>query len=192
MLFWEDDVLASWIKEKTEGYELLIKTRKGRKRKLGDYKFIPPSGHQITINAELDKWTSFFVLTHELAHMFTRLNFESIVKPHGSEWKSVFSLLIEETVAMYPNQFQEALFLHAKRPTANLFLDEKLHQLFFPQPSGENQTALYNLNVQDAFIFRQRTFEIIEKKRKRYLCRDLRNRKLYLINSHATIERNTT
>ena len=63
---------------------------KTRDSKLGDYRFSPQKGHQITVNHNLNPYSFLVTYLHEVAHLLTYQTYKNKVLPHGNEWKKAF------------------------------------------------------------------------------------------------------
>ena len=70
---------------------LVVKIKKERKTRHGDYRRLPNGKHQITINSNLNAYRFLITLIHEVAHFETYKAYGKMIKPHGLEWKLVFS-----------------------------------------------------------------------------------------------------
>ena len=83
--------IAIWIIE----FDFKLKITKERSTKLGDYTS-PRDGlnHTITINHNLNQYSFFITLVHEIAHLHTFNQFKNRVNPHGEEWKQSFRVLM--------------------------------------------------------------------------------------------------
>src|SRR5690606_41650986 len=79
--------VINWLKEEN----IIIKILPSRQTKLGDYKFLKSHNkHQIKIDDNLKSHAFFFVLTHEIAHMFVYKKFKNRLLPHGKGLKLIF------------------------------------------------------------------------------------------------------
>lgn len=140
------DTIAEWIYK----YNFKLKIKKSRSSKEGDY--TPPysgKNHVITINRDLNKYAFLITLMHEIAHLVTWEKYRGKVNPHGREWKSEYSKLLNFILslnnslpngegrggALFPSEISSALHRHMQRPSAascsdlNLFRTLKKHDL---------------------------------------------------------------
>ncbi|MBQ0787816.1 MAG: SprT-like domain-containing protein, partial [Oceanihabitans sp.] len=69
---------------------LVVKVKKERKTRHGDYRKLPNNKHQITINANLNSYRFLITLIHEIAHLEAFTKYGRFIKPHGKEWKQTF------------------------------------------------------------------------------------------------------
>ena len=71
-----------------------LKIVKERVTRHGDYKRKPDGTHEITVNANLNKYRFLITLIHEIAHLVTFQKYGVKLKPHGKEWKFTFQRLM--------------------------------------------------------------------------------------------------
>ena len=119
------DTIAEWIYK----YNFKLKVKKSRSSKEGDY-MSPHDGknHVITINYDLNKYAFLVTLIHEIAHLTTWEKYKGRVNPHGSEWKSEYSRLlnyfltkekvVSEEKKIFPKEIFIALQKHMQSPSA--------------------------------------------------------------------------
>lgn len=169
------------------GHPCHIKITQNRRSKLGDFRLMPNHSHQITINGNLEPLLFFFILTHEIAHLLA-FHKKRNISPHGKEWKEVFGKLLLESIEIYPENLQILLSNFAENPKANFMSSPELVK-YFDKEHSENQTYVENLHIGEQFIYQSHTYQVEEKKKKRYLCRNLHNSKRYLFKSCARVEK---
>lgn len=177
----------SFIKKWLEGHICLIKITKSRNSKLGDYRLMPDKSHKITINGNLPPELFFFVFTHEIAHLLAFYEKRNIA-PHGTEWKNTFRKLILESLSVYPPDCQILLKHFSKNPKANYMSSPELVK-YFDTKHLDNKDYIENLLIGEEFIYQTHTYRVEEKKKKRYLCKNLGTGRLYLFKSCARVER---
>ncbi len=120
---------------------------------------------------------------HELAHKVCYDRFQGKVSSHGKEWKSIFVDLLKEA-------------------KGRLDLTEELESVFNqtilnPKASGDDfemvdkdQIVVSDLAPETQFELKSgRSFQLIKKRRTRFLCTDLSNGKLYAVSGKAQVER---
>lgn len=159
-----------------------------RRSKLGDYRLLPDGSHQITINSGLNEEFFFFVLTHEIAHLLAFHQNRRIL-PHGKEWKSTFRNLILETIFVYSEKLQPLLKEFSKNPKANFMSAPTLVKYFDNRPDDDS-FYVEDLQVGDQFIYQSEAYQVEEKKKKRYLCKNLSTGRQYYFRTCAKIEKN--
>ena len=73
---------------------LVVKVKKERKTRHGDYRRLPNGNHQITVNSNLNHYRFLITLIHEIAHFEAYSRYGRTIKPHGLEWKRTFQHLM--------------------------------------------------------------------------------------------------
>ena len=98
---------------------LVVKVKKERKTRHGDYRRLPSGKHQITINSNLNPYRFLITLIHEIAHFETYKSYGKKIKPHGPEWKSVFQQLMLGFLRpeVFPSDVLPLLASHFKKPS---------------------------------------------------------------------------
>ena len=164
-----------------------LKITRNRQSKLGDYRRLPNQSHQITINGTLDPELFFFVMTHELAHLIAFHDKRNIL-PHGTEWKSTFRDLLLESILVYSEELQPIIRVFSKNPKANFMSSPDLVK-YFDKKRNIDQTYVEDLEIGSCFIYLQHHYQIEERKKKRYLCKNLHTGRSYLFKSCARVEK---
>ncbi len=173
--------------------DIHLKITRGRSSKTGDFR--PPQKGKpciITVNGNLNPYTCLITLVHEVAHYQVYRGKHVTINPfkkyrrytpHGREWKETFRLLMFEylTEEVFPPNVLDALIIYMENPTASTFADQRLMRELakYDGPSGLVTVE----SLPDNTIFKTtsgRRFRKIGKKRTRYLCYCLDNRKQYL------------
>ena len=171
-----------------------LKVVSERTSKSGDFR--PSHGSQpsrITVNGNLNPYAFLITLVHELAHYYVYRSKHVLTPlfgkgrkrytPHGREWKETFRSLMWEyqTVDVFPADVLDALFDYMQNPTASTFANQRLMRELakYDEPSGLVTVE----SLPDNALFQTTTgrrFRKIGKKRTRYLCYCLDNRRQYL------------
>ena len=71
-------------------YHVHLKIVNERQTRHGDYRRHPDGFHQITVNANLNKYRFLMTLIHEIAHLVAFEKYGRNILPHGTEWKITF------------------------------------------------------------------------------------------------------
>ncbi|GGG44371.1 SprT-like domain-containing protein [Epilithonimonas arachidiradicis] len=179
--------LKKWFAD----YFIHIKITKNRNSKLGDYRKLPDKSHQITVNSTLDKQLFFFVLTHELAHLIAFENFNFRISAHGKEWKDTFKEMLLESIDIYTDDLKPIIKRFSKNPKANFMASPELVRYFHIEDPEDRFIFVEDLSVKDNFHYKGDKYEILEKKKKLYLCINLNNSKKYLFRPLAKVEKLT-
>lgn len=178
--------IENWL----QPYPFIIKIKKERNTKLGDYrKPLQGKPQIITVNHNMSKELCLLTLTHEIAHLIAfQKNSNKKILPHGAEWKHTFSEMILETIKLYNIDLQKLLLKFSQNPKASFLADIKLAQYFMLQENPNVQT-LESLSDNDTFWFSKKQYQRLKKQKIRYLCKELSSGKMYLISPLAAIQK---
>jgi hypothetical protein len=165
--------LKKWFAD----YYIHIKITKNRNSKLGDYRKLPDKSHQITVNSTLDKQLFFFVLTHEMAHLIAFEKFNNRISAHGKEWKDTFREMLLESIDIYTDDLKPIIRRFSSNPKANFMASPELVRYFHIENPEDQFVFVEDLSVKDNFHYKGDQYEILEKKKKLYLCINLNNSK---------------
>lgn len=173
---------------KKHGFEFKIK--KSRKTKLGDYRYDSKTKkHVISINNDLNQYSFLITYLHEVAHLLTFQKHGNRVAPHGKEWKNEFKMVTLPMLRpeIFPDGVIRAFSGYMRNPKASSCSDPRLLKALQPY-DGNPGTFLSDLRAGELFDFQGRIFQVVEKKRTRYICLEKKSNKKYLISGHATID----
>lgn len=184
-------VIARWVVR----YDFKLKITRGRNSKLGDYR-APLNGgnHIITINHNLNKYSFFITLVHEVAHLVTFNKHRDRVMPHGQEWKQEYKELMREfmSAGIFPTDVLLALQKYLVNPAASSCSDADLLRVlkrYDEAHSNGHLTFVEKLPFKAIFKYNNdRLFEKGERVRTRYKCRDLKTGDLYFFHALAEVE----
>tara|TARA_B100001175_G_C19489206_1_gene631637 strand:- start:233 stop:811 length:579 start_codon:yes stop_codon:yes gene_type:complete len=155
-----------------------------RKSKLGDYKYnYHQKSHSISINIDLSEVQFLITFIHELAHKKCFERYSNRVASHGKEWKTIFvELLSQARGQLMLTKDSEAIFTrNILEPKATFTKLDKRE---------ENDVLVLDLDIESKFELRSgRRFQLIKKRRTRYLCADLNNGQLYTVLGITPIKR---
>ena len=173
---WE--IVNQWFRQD----DLAFRLSRSRRTKLGDYRFDPKSKMSVvSVNQDLNLYSFLITLTHEYAHYLVFKNYGRKVSPHGVEWKRSFGALLVQLSELkcFPEALSPIVLAHAHKPKASSNGDERLYRALLKY-NDEEVVHLMDLNIGQEFRFKKRLFQSVEKRRSRYLCLDLENKKKYL------------
>ena len=166
-------------------YDFNLKITSHRNTKHGDFRAAINKNqkHRISVNGDLNKYTFLITLVHEIAHLIVWEKYKRKAKPHGSEWKSQYSILMDTFLFsdVFPSDIFSALSKHIKNPTASSTTDIRL----FKTLNNYNQKKSELVYVEDIkenqnFLLADgRQFRKIEKLRKRHKCICLNDNRIY-------------
>lgn len=171
--------------------EVHLKIVNERMTRHGDYRRHESGKHQITVNANLNKYRFLITLIHEIAHLVAFHKYGRKIKPHGLEWKKTFQYLMVPFIRpeIFPNHLLPLIARHFKNPTASSDTDATL-SLALKQFDDKNEKT-YIFEVPYASYFRIHNGKIFKKgaqRVKRFECIETSSGKIYLFNPNAEVE----
>ncbi|HET8754091.1 MAG TPA: SprT-like domain-containing protein [Salinimicrobium sp.] len=177
--------------ELIERHHIHLKIVNERKTRHGDYRKLPQGAHQITVNANLNKYRFLITLIHEIAHLSAFESYGRMIKPHGPEWKKVFQSLMLPFIRpeIFPSEVLPYIARHFKNPKASSDTDAKLSVVLkkFDLPNDKNY--IYELPQGSTFrIYNGKVFKMGIRRVKRYECVELNTGKIYLFQPNAEVE----
>jgi hypothetical protein len=172
--------LANEILDVLKNKNVQLTITKKRSTKLGDYRR-PNSKvkyHRISVNGSLNKYSFLITLVHELAHLEVFENFKSNILPHGIEWKNTFGQMLGNLLVrnIFPDDISKELANYAQNPKASSVSDVG------------NQPILNDLPGQAVFQIGKKIFQKGQKRRTRFLCKELTTNKMYVVSGLAEIK----
>lgn len=172
-------------------YGVNLKIVNERVTRHGDYRKDIKGYHQITVNANLNKYRFLITLLHEIAHLAAFEKYGRNIKPHGREWKATFQHLMLPFIRpeIFPNQLLPLLARHFKNPKASSDTDATLSIALkqFDEKSDKN----YIFEIPYGSQFRIHNGKIFRKgaqRVKRFECVEISTGKIYLFNPNAEVE----
>jgi SprT protein len=168
-----------------------LKLTKRRQTKVGDFTSRKSALHpRITLNHDLNPHTFLITYIHEVAHHYVHKMHGHKVDPHGEEWKNAFKELmrpmLQETT--FPPEILHELRRHMANPKASSFADTDLTKVLRQYDKGfEQLVVLSEIPEGSLFSIRGRFFKKGILKRTRYLCRELKSKRQYLVPSDAEV-----
>ncbi len=156
-----------------------------RKSVLGDYRnAVHGKNHRITVNGTLNKYAFLITLLHELAHMLTYEKFGHRVNAHGKEWKRIYGSMLANFVnqKIFPPDIEKELRHSLANPAASSCAEEGLTRMLrnYDEPKT-NLKLIEELPTGTLFKIKDgRIFEIGERLRKRYRCKEKDTGAVYL------------
>ena len=180
---------VDYVKSLIYSENIVIKLKKTRKTKHGDFSVNKNGLRLITINESLNKYRFLITLIHEISHYFTFKNYGKYIKPHGVEWKNTFRSLLLPVINsdVFPNDVLKTLAAYTKNPKASTDTDLNLSLTLNKYNTNQSE---YVSSLSNGTVFKasnDRTYIMIKKLRKRYECMDVLTKKLYLFSPNVSI-----
>ena len=167
----------------------LVVTRK-RITKHGDFRVLPKGMHQITVNEMPNPYRFLITTVHEIAHLVTYKDFGLGIKPHGKEWKYTYRKIMLPflTAEIFPEELLKVLQLHFRNPKASSDTDSQLALVLNKFDPENKKNYIFELEKGAVFeIHNGRRFIRGERRTKRYECKELEGKRLYLFSPHAQV-----
>lgn len=190
------EVLQKYIAEKAIPLvEFLIKKHKinlkivsQRQTKHGDFRTFANGRTQITVNNNLNKHQFLLTLIHEIAHHVTHIKFGR-VQPHGKEWKTVFQHLMLPFLQpdIYPKNILPYLAHYLRNPKASTDSDVNLSLALRGGVAETGKIFIFEVPNESIFQFKNILYKRGVKRRTRYECLNLSNKKVYLFNQNVEV-----
>ena len=194
------DVLSKYLPEHAVQtcFELIkansvhLKIVNERQTRHGDYRKGISGKHEITVNANLNKYRFLITLVHEIAHLAAFEKFGRNIKPHGNEWKITFQRLMIPFIRpeIFPHSVLPLVANHFRNPTASSDTDARL--AFALKQFDERKTDIHFMHeVPNGSFFRIKNGRIFQKKAlrvKRYECLEVQSGRTFLFNANAEVE----
>ena len=179
-------LVEKWISQ----LSILVKIKKSRNSKLGDFRVNKKGEYLISINDDLNKFAFLITLTHEIAHAFVWEKYKRRVSPHGKQWKATFKEMMLNFLNsdIFPDNILRVLSKHLKNPKASTISDYALSNTLRKYDDGKQ---LILSEIPDGSIFSTlsgKQFIKLNKLRKRYKCKAIDSEKIYLFNPLAVID----
>lgn len=163
-----------------------------RQTRHGDYRKALNGKHEITVNANLNKYRFLITLVHEISHLVAFEKFGRHIKPHGTEWKYTFQRLMIPYIRpeIFPHQLLPLIANHFKNPTASSDTDARL--AYALKQFDERKPDIHYIHeVPSGSFFRIKNGRIFQKKglrTKRYECLEIKTGRLFLFNANTEVE----
>lgn len=162
-----------------------------RKTRHGDYRILSGGMHQITVNANLNKYRFLITLIHEIAHLLAFERFGRNIKPHGIEWKRTFQKLMLPFIRpeIFPAQLLPLIARHFKNPRASSDTDAHLSVALKQFDEENDKNYIFEIPPGGIFrIYNGKVFKKGERRIKRYECVEVKTGRIYLFQPNAEVE----
>ncbi|CAL2086694.1 SprT-like family protein [Tenacibaculum sp. 190524A02b] len=169
-------------------HQINLKVVGQRQTKHGDFRRLPNGKMLITVNNNLNPYQFLLTLVHEIAHHVTYQKFGR-VQPHGKEWKTVFQHLMLPFLKpeIYPLEILPFLANYLKNPKASTDTDVKLSLALRGGMAESGKNFIFEVPNGSIFQFKNTLYKRGSKRRTRYECLNLNNKRVYLFNQNAEV-----
>lgn len=170
-------------------HNFILKIVNQRQTKHGDFRQLSNGKFQITVNNNLNIFQFLLTLIHEIAHHVTHQKFGR-VQPHGKEWKAVFQHLMLPFLhpEIYPKEILPFLADYLKNPKASTDSDVNLSLALRGNVAEKGKDFIFNIPFGELFIFKGILYKKGNKRRTRFECLNMTNKKIYLFNQNTEVE----
>lgn len=157
----------------------------------GDYRKGINGKHEITVNANLNKYKFLITLIHEISHLVAFEKFGRNIKPHGEEWKYSFQILMVPFIRpeIFPQSLLPLIARHFKNPTASSDTDATLSLALKQYDEQNDKNYIFEIPYGSVFrISNGKIFKKIAQRVKRFECIEINSGRIYLFNPNAEVE----
>ena len=186
---------VDWVYNYLNRYKVHFHITRERTSKLGDYRW--PQGnhnfHEISVNGDLNPYMFLWVLLHEAAHLETHLKYKRVAA-HGHEWQAEYAALLRENIHFFPAEVHASIALYASRIPLTRAVGRRIEEMLHRYDKGFDATVLHLDDLPAGSLFRLKRkpellFRSQEKRRTRWLCKEVATRRQYTVNGSAEVEK---
>lgn len=195
---------VEWVYNYLNLYKVHFHITRERMSKLGDYRWPRPDHpfHEISVNGDLNPYLFLWVFLHEAAHLETHVKYSSpsptphspLPSPHGHEWQEEYRRLLVANSHLFPSEVQPLLKKYTRRIPLSHPVGKKIEEtLHHYDPDYDPSSPTLHLDdLQSGARFSLKAkpdmrFQAEERRRTRWLCRNLDNGRQYLVNGSAEV-----
>lgn len=174
-----------WLREQAVPVHVV----KPRLTKLGDYRMaVGGRSARITVNNDLNPYAFLVTLVHEFAHHGAWTQ-DRRAQAHGEEWRAEYKRLMRPFLspAVLPPDVLLALELHLRNAPASSCTDRTLMRALL-RHEAQPVLTLERLPERAIFHFRGAIYVKGQRLRKRFQCRCLNNRRMYLMDPLVEVD----
>jgi hypothetical protein len=194
-----NETLSKYIPEQAVNpvFELIVanqvhlKIVNERVTRHGDYRRGASGKHEITVNANLNKYRFLITLIHEISHLVAFEKFGRNIKPHGDKWKYSFQILMVPYIRpeIFPSNLLPLLARHFKNPTASSDTDATLSLALKQYDEQNDKNYIFEIPYGSIFrISNGKIFKKMAQRVKRYECVEINSGRIYLFYPNAEVE----
>lgn len=177
-----------------EAHQFRLEFKRPRATKLGDFR--PPQRRggicHITLNCDLHPYQMLITYVHEVAHYEVYRQYGKRVRPHGEEWKGIYTTLMQPflTTDIFPDDVLGQLNRHFQNLSASTCTDFDLMKVLKSHDEHKPGRVLVDDLPTDARFLAPNgmVFRRGEKLRKNYRCHCETNGKSYFVSGLLEVE----
>ena len=181
----------NYVNSLIEKEKIQFKIVRERSSKHGDFKRTINGDYIITINRFNNPYRFVISLILELALYYVTIIYYK-ANPHGTLWKNKFKQLLNPILnkSVFPNDLLKCLSKHMENPRSTFSYDLELSKVLDKYDNSRHKYFyLDQVKDGDTFFYGDgNKFLKIKKRRKRYLCENLVNKRKYLFLGNAKIK----
>jgi len=174
-------------------FKVHLTVTRERKSVLGDYRNSHSNkNHRISVNGNLNKYSFLITLLHELGHLLAYEKYGNRIPPHGAQWKNEFGKILARFISkkLFPPDIEAELLRSLKNPAASSCAEDGLLRIL--KKYDAHKPGIYfveELPVDSLFKVKSgKIFSKGNRVRKRFLCKQISNGKLFLFSPVAEVE----
>jgi len=174
-------------------YKVHLTVTRERMTKLGDYRNKHlDKNHRISVNGNLNKFSFLITLLHELGHLVAYEKYGNRIQAHGVQWKNEYGNILARFISkkIFPPDIEKELLKTLKNPGASSCAEAPLLRILKKyDPHKAGVFLLEELPQESLFRFKNgRIYKKGNKQRTRFLCRDMKNSRLFLFSPVTEVE----
>lgn len=187
---------VDWVYQYADRHNLHLHVTRGRRSKLGDYRWPQPQHdfHEISVNGDLNPYFFFWVFLHEAAHLEVHAKYAEHVAPHGHEWQAEYAGLLRQHVGSFPADARDLVSRYASRIPLQRRLFRQVEAVLHRYDKGFDPDALLPRldNLPAGTLFRLKSnpkilFRSVERRRTRWLCQAVGTARQYTVSGTAEV-----
>ena len=177
-------------------HNIHFRISRSRRTKLGDYR--PPINqphHKISVNHDLNQYAFLITFIHEVAHLIVFEKYKTrMLSPHGAEWKRAYRDLMQTFINLniFPKDVEKEVSRSIINSKASSTAEIELTRVLrgYDKNKTEGVTHLENLPEGSVFVIKTgRRFTKGAKRRIRYMCQNIDNKRWYLFHPLTEVKR---
>ena len=185
---------VGWVYDYLDRHKVHFHITRGRRSKYGDYRWPQPrhTFHEISVNGDLNRYLFLLVFLHEAAHLETHLKYSSVL-PHGHEWQAEYARLVGSMSWCFPDEVRPLLARYVAKVPLQRSLGREIDESLRRYDAGAQDVEVLHLDDLPAGSrFRLKSkpdllFESVERRRTRWLCRDVSSGRMYTVAGRAEV-----